>query len=46
VSDKRTPCEEEDDGQTLNLPNPMTGFGVPNEPKSIITHRTLPKNAI
>uniref|UniRef100_A0A494G8Q4 SAM-dependent MTase DRM-type domain-containing protein n=1 Tax=Solanum lycopersicum TaxID=4081 RepID=A0A494G8Q4_SOLLC len=46
VSDKRTPCEEEDDGQTLNLPNPMMGFGVPNEPKSIITHRTLPENAI
>ena len=46
MSDKRTSCEEEDDGQTLNLPNPMMGFGVPNEPKSIITHRTLPENAI
>lgn len=44
--EKRTLCEDEEEAQTLNLPNPMMGFGIPNEPSSMITHRRLPENAI
>lgn len=31
--------------ETIRLPNPMIGFGVPND-SSFITHRTLPETAI
>ena len=34
-----------DDDETIRLPNPMIGFGVPNESESTI-HRTLPEAAI
>lgn len=44
--EKRTLCEDEEEAQTLNLPNPMMGFGIPNEPSSMITHRRLPENAV
>lgn len=34
-----------DDDETIRLPNPMIGFGVPNESRPTI-HRTLPEAAI
>lgn len=37
---KREPRESADD-EPVRLPNPMIGFGLPNEP-GLITHRTLP----
>ncbi|CAJ2665354.1 DNA (cytosine-5)-methyltransferase DRM2 isoform X1 [Trifolium pratense] len=46
VIEKRGVCEEDDEAQALNLPNPMVGFGIPTEPSSLVTHRRLPENAI
>ncbi|XP_004489254.1 DNA (cytosine-5)-methyltransferase DRM2 [Cicer arietinum] len=46
IFEKRTLCEEDDETQALHLPNPMTGFGVPTDPNSIITHRRIPEDAI
>ncbi|WJX65330.1 DNA (cytosine-5)-methyltransferase, variant 2 [Trifolium repens] len=46
VVERRTQCEEEDEAQALNLPNPMMGFGIPTEPSSIVTFRRLPENAV
>ncbi|XP_010251207.1 PREDICTED: DNA (cytosine-5)-methyltransferase DRM2-like isoform X1 [Nelumbo nucifera] len=36
---------DEDDEDTIRLPNPMIGFGVPGEPLAM-SHRTLPEAAI
>lgn len=41
-------CEKkvlDEDDETIRLPNPMIGFGVPSE-SSHIVHRTLPEGAI
>ncbi|XP_043725115.1 DNA (cytosine-5)-methyltransferase DRM2-like [Telopea speciosissima] len=41
-------CEKkvlDDDEDTVRLPNPMLGFGVPGEP-ALMIHRTLPEAAI
>ncbi|KAK9276395.1 hypothetical protein L1049_005928 [Liquidambar formosana] len=40
-SEKKQTDEDED---MLNLPNPMVGFGLPNEPWPMV-HRTLPEDA-
>ncbi|KVH92883.1 C-5 cytosine methyltransferase, partial [Cynara cardunculus var. scolymus] len=41
---QKGPLTEQD--EVIRLPNPMTGFGVPSEPSSMVTHRTLPDDAI
>lgn len=40
IESKREPRSSADD-EPVRLPNPMIGFGVPNEP-GLITHRSLP----
>ncbi|XP_024012268.1 DNA (cytosine-5)-methyltransferase DRM2 isoform X2 [Eutrema salsugineum] len=41
IEPKREPRLSTDADEPVRLPNPMIGFGLPNEP-GLITHRTLP----
>ncbi|KAI3670075.1 hypothetical protein L6452_41681 [Arctium lappa] len=41
---QKGPLTEQDD--VIRLPKPMIGFGIPSEPSSVVTHRTLPDAAI